>query len=250
MARKQELAKSCALACGIFALGSIVPAIALAYVLPAEVVLSTIAKRRADIAFTTLIAEGTSQKGSSPPETIWECVIPGRAHRIERKGSQGTEVTLSTTSKRWTFRLGEKATPGVKSAPDLILTFLGASERDSGGSRGSAFLRSRGIDESVVSMARLDKRANFVIGAKPWDLKKPQLWVDKEYFLPSRLIEVDKQTGSVTDTRLLGYGSAVTGEWFPQKVEVYKDGMLVETVTYSSARLNEEVNDELTKPPS
>jgi hypothetical protein len=229
---------------------AIIPVVALAYVLPAEVVLATIAKKRADIAFSTLIAEGTYQKGSSPPETVWECVVPGRAHRIERKSGAGTDVTLSTSSKRWSFKLGEKPAPATKSPPDPILVFIGASEKDPGGSRGSAFLRSRGIDDNVVSLARLEKRPNFIIGAKPWEPKKAQLWVDKEFYLPSRLIEVDKQSGSITDTRFLGYGSAATGEWFPQRIEVYKDGALVETTTYSSARLNEDVNDELIKPPS
>jgi hypothetical protein len=230
-------------------IASTLPAIAFAYVLPAEAILSTMAKRRAEIAFNTIVAEGTYQPSGGASANVWEVLIPGRVRRIERKTPQVTEIQLMRETKRWAYKLGDKGVAGQKFAGDLLLTFLGANDKDPGGSRGSAFIRARGIDESVVSLSRLDKRACYVIGAKPWETKKPQLWVDKEFYVPARLIEVDKQSGAVTDTRLLGYGSAVTGEWYPQRVEVWKDGNLVETTTYSSARLNEEVNDDLLKPP-
>jgi outer membrane lipoprotein-sorting protein len=232
------------------AVASTIPAIALAYVLPADAIFSTMARKRVEIDFKTLVAEGTYQAGGGPPVSIWEVMIPGRVRRIERKSKEATEITLIKENKRWSYRIGEKAAPSAKAPPDIVLTFLGANDKDPGGARGSAFLRSRGIDESTVSLSRLDKRAAYVIGAKPWEANKPQLWVDKEYYLPCRLIEVDKQSGSITDTRFLGYGSAVTGEWYPQKIEVWKDGNLVESTTYTSARLNEEVNDDLLKPPS
>src|SRR5258708_3299970 len=202
---------------------SALPAIALAYILPAEAILSTMARRRAEIAFSTLVAEGTYQASGGPTATVWEVLVPGRVRRVERKRPASPEITLIKETKRWSYKLGEKSPAPTKGPSDLFLVFLGASDKDPGGGRGSAFLRSRGIDESVVSLSRLDKRASFVIGAKPWESKKPQLWVDKEFFLPSRLVEVDKQSGSITDTRLLGYGSAATGEWYPQRIEVWKD---------------------------
>lgn len=243
------MARKSVIAAALIATAITLEPLAFAYILPAEVILSTMAKRRAEIAFTTIVAEGTYQRGSGPPLAVWEAIQAGLAYRRERKGPNGTEVALTTQSRRWTFKLGEKAPPPVKIAGDLFLTFIGASEKDSGGARGHAFLRALGIDESVVSLARLDKRVAYIIGAKPWEPKKPQLWVDKEFFVPTRLIEVDKQ-GSVTDTRLLGFGSATTGEWYPARVEVWRDGNLIEATNYSSAQLNEEVAEELLKPPS
>jgi hypothetical protein len=229
----------------VLALTVLAPALALGYILPAEPILAGIAKRRSEIAFVTLVAEGTHQKVDGPVLAVWECIRAGKAHRIERKGGQNTELTMVIPGKRWTFKLGERASAPVKIPGDLMFSFLGTTEKDPGGQRGLAFLKARGIDDSMVSLARFDRRVSYVIGAQHWEVTKPQLWIDKELSVPTRLIEVDKQSGAITDTRLYGFGSAVTGEWFPQRVEVWRNGSLAETTTYTSARLNEEVNEDL-----
>lgn len=226
------------------------PRVALGYVLPAEVILANSAKRRADIAFTTIVAEGTWQREGGPPMDVYEVIKEGRAHRVEKKGAAGTEVELTVGAKRWTFKLGDRPAQPAKSAGDLLLTFLGTAEKEGGSQRGIQFLEQRGVDTNVVSLSRFDRRVVYVIGAKPWDLSKPQLWIDKNLLVPVRMIEVDKATGAVTDTRLYGIGSAITGEWFPQRVELWRDGKLVEATSYRSARLNEEVNEDLFRAPT
>lgn len=228
--------------------GVIAPATALAYLLPAEVIFSGAAKRRADIAFSTIVVEGTYQRGDAPPVRVWEAIREGKAHRVERKSDAGTEVLLTVPGKRWSFKLGERS-KAERWPSDLILDFLGTADKDGGGQRGVAFLKQRGIDADEVSLARQDKRPCYVIGAKPWEPTKPQLWIDKSLLVPVRLVEVDKN-GSVTETRLLGIGSEVTNEWFPRRIEVWRDGKLVEATTYTSARLNEEVSEDLFRPPS
>ena len=226
-----------------------IPISALAYILPAESILSAVTRRRAEIGFETLVAEGTYQRGDQPPIPIWEAIDASAAHRIERKGPE-TEVTLTVPGKRYQFKLGEKASQSAKYNGDLVFTFYANTDKEGGLQRALAFLQARGIDETVVTMARLDKRICYVIGAKPWETNKPQIWIDKKLYVPTRLIEVDKATGSVTDTRLIGIGSAGTGEWFPRRIEVWRDGKLVEATTYSSARLNEDISADLFRPPS
>lgn len=49
-------------------------------------------------------------------------------------------------------------------------------------------LESKGVDVLVSSLGRLDKRLCYVIGARYPDLTVPQVWVDKETFMPVRYI--------------------------------------------------------------
>ncbi len=98
-------------------------------------------------------------------------------------------------------------------------------------------------------MARQDGRPAFVIGAKPWEAEKPQLWIDKALRVPVRVVQRDPSGGWI-ETRLLGFGSAATNEWFPSRIEVRKNGQLIEQTTYSKAQLNVRLDDKLFAPPS
>jgi len=227
---------------------AIPPEPALGYILPADAILSAAAKRRAGIAFKTLIAEGKYTKGETTV-TAWEAIHASKAYRVEHKGPSSTNVRLTVGKNLWTFSLGEAAKP-QSGKNNLILTFLGTPEKDPGGRRGMSFLEQHGIDRTVMSLSRLDRRIVYVIGAAPGETDKPQLWMDKEYLLPVRLITVDKKAGVTRDVRLFGYGSAATGEWFPRRVEVWENGTLVEKTTYTRARLNDDVDPELFKPPT
>ena len=88
------------------------------------------------------------------------------------------------------------------------------------------------IDTEVVSLGRRGKTVVYIIGAKPWEPDKPQLWVDKDLRAPIRLISLDPNNSSIVDVQLIGLGSAQTEEWFPRRIEVRRDGALVETTTY------------------
>ncbi|MCK6550006.1 hypothetical protein L6R52_29500 [Myxococcota bacterium] len=248
MARKLSRAASSrvVLATAAFVL---VPSTVLAYLLPAEVIFSNVAKRRSDIAFSTITVEGTYQRGDAPPVPVWEVIKDGKAHRVERKGPGATEIVLTVPGRRWSYKLGEKPGAAQKIPSDLVLYFLGSTDKDAGGQRGVAFARQRGIDENEVSLGRFEERPVYIIGAKPWETNKPQLWIDKVLSAPVRLIEVDR-AGSITDTRLYGIGTELTNEWFPRRIEVWRDGKLVESSTYTKAELNAEVSDDLFKTPS
>lgn len=225
------------------------PAVALAYILPADAILSSVAARRARIDFSTLVAEGTRQNGDGVRIPVWEGIRAGKAHRIEHRGPDQTDVILTVDKKRWRFTLGQPPGTPERVTADLIMTFLGTPARDPGGRRGILFLKRHKIDEDVISLDRLKGRIAYVIGAKPWEEEKPQLWIDKEFLLPIRLL-TKGDDGSTVDVRLLGYGSGATGEWFPRRIETYRNGDLVESVTYDSAELNTNLDDALFEPPS
>lgn len=223
--------------------------IAFAYILPADAILSSVAKRRGKIALESIVVEGTLEVGPNAPHAVWEALVPGKAHRVEHKLADKTIVTTTIGARRWTHALGERAPRPEIVTDDLWMTFIGAPESDAGGKRGLAFCERLKIDTSVVSLSRLDKRVAFVIGAKPWETNKPQLWIDKKLRVPVRLIRVDA-SGNVIDQQLHGFGSPVTGEWYPRHYEVYENGTLKERITYDQVEINEPVEPALLAPPS
>lgn len=221
--------------------------VAAAYILPADAILGSVARRREGLAFKSIVVSGVTRRGVSGPEQdVWEAIVPGGIHRREVRTAERTDVTLTAGSRRWTWREGDKAAAS-RITPDPIVVFLAqtsAENRD-----GRALLEAYGIDTDVVSLSRLDRTVAYVIGAKPWEPAKPQLWIDKSYRVPLRLIVVDPKTGDTTDTRYIGYGAAQTGEWWPRKIEVYKNGQLVETTTYTDVEVNEPLDKGLFAPP-
>lgn len=222
--------------------------VASAYILPADAILGSISRRREGLAFKSIVVTGTTKKGVLGPELdVWEAIVPGGAHRREIRGGEKTEVILTVGPRRWTWRDGEK-TQAVRIKPDPIVTFLAQTTADTRGD-GRALLEAYDIDGDIVSLSRLDRTIAYVIGAKPWELDKPQLWIDKSYRVPIRLIEVDPKTKEIIDTRYIGYGAAQTGEWWPRKIEVYKNGQLVEVTTYVDVEVNEPLDKGLFTPP-
>lgn len=242
------IGRTLAAVAAVIAVAALIAVEARAYVLPAGAILSSCARRRQSTAFTSLVLEGFRRRGTSDTaeEKVWEAVLPGVGHRQEIRGPEGTTVILTVGNKRWAFREGEKPIAS-KIRPNLITAFLG---RTDGKVEGTAFLSSYNIDNDVVSLSRLDRQIAYVIGAKPWELDKPQLWIDKSFRVPIRLMEVDASSKEMIDTRLLGFGSAQTGEWWPRQIQVWKNGQLIETTTYTEAKVNEPVDPALFKPPS
>lgn len=96
-------------------------------------------------------------------------------------------------------------------------------------------MKALGINPEVVSFARFDGRVAYLIGSKPWDEGKAQLWLDKDTLLIVRVVMVAPpapgappgEKARKTDVRYLGWGSAVGGNWFPQSIEVWNDDKIV-----------------------
>jgi outer membrane lipoprotein-sorting protein len=96
-------------------------------------------------------------------------------------------------------------------------------------------MRALNINPEVVSFARFDGRVAYLIGSKPWEENKAQLWLDKDTLLVVRVVMVAPTAAGAkpdekprkTDVRYLGWGSAVGGNWFPQTIEVWDGDRLV-----------------------
>lgn len=79
-----------------------------------------------------------------------------------------------------------------------------------------------GVDMSTVSLSRLGKRTAYVVGAKPRELDRPQVWFDKETTRPMRVIA--RQNGQLWDVRFEDGASVATGRRAPRTLEVWLKG--------------------------
>jgi len=77
-----------------------------------------------------------------------------------------------------------------------------------------------GIDATLVSLSRLGRRPAWIVGARPQDPERPQLWFDKESSRPVRV--VGKVAGRLWDVRFLDPASLATRGTHPRIVEVWQ----------------------------
>ena len=102
-------------------------------------------------------------------------------------------------------------------------------------------IKAYGVNPEVVSLARFDGRVAWLIGSKPWETDKPQLWLDKDSLLVVRVVKFQKKADGALqklDERYLGWGSPVGGNWFPATVEVWVDDKLVQRTLVRNVERN------------
>jgi hypothetical protein len=221
---------------------------ALAYILPAEAILSKVGAHRAELYIDTLVVQGTRTRGAETSK-VWWAFQSGKGHRLQVQGASGTAVTLTLSERRWHFTLGGAAGAPTRVRGDLFQDLLFPKAADPGAKRGMALLSRYGIDADQVALSRQDGRIAYVIGAKPWEGTKPQLWIDKELKVPVRLVSVDAKTNVVEDLRLSGYGSELVDQWFPRRIERWENGALVEVTELSAIEVNPAFDRDLLAPP-
>lgn len=79
-----------------------------------------------------------------------------------------------------------------------------------------------GVDLATVSLSRLGRRPAYVVGARPQERDRPQIWFDKETTRPIRVIA--DYAGESWDVRFEDSASPATGKRHPRVVEVYRGG--------------------------
>jgi hypothetical protein len=94
-------------------------------------------------------------------------------------------------------------------------------------------------------------RPVFVIGAAAGDLHSHQLWIDKERLLFVRSLEPDDRDSTKTvDIRFDNYVKLSGGGWLSERVEIYRDGKLVQREEYSDVRTNMPIDPQIFVPPA
>jgi len=107
-----------------------------------------------------------------------------------------------------------------------ILPYLYFVEFDVKGSRYLALLESLNVNTKANTISRFHSRLAVILGAKNWERDRPQFWLDKDSFLPLRLMFLDGKT--LVDIMWIKWGTKVSGDWFPSILEQRHDGKVVE----------------------
>ncbi|MBU0987711.1 MAG: hypothetical protein KKH68_10725 [Proteobacteria bacterium] len=89
-----------------------------------------------------------------------------------------------------------------------------------------------GVDVTVSSLGRFQDKPCFVLGAQYPDETRPQVWIDKETFIPFRWIVTGKTKDSAEDLLEVRYldWRRVGKKWYPMHIEFYSNDMLVREI--------------------
>ena len=104
-----------------------------------------------------------------------------------------------------------------------------------------------GVDLSVNSLGRLGTRIAYVLGAKPGEKERPQIWIDKEWFEPIRVVYKDTYHGKsgIWDMQWREWNSREAGETVPHVIERRFDGQLISRSEVQKSTPNARLSESL-----
>jgi hypothetical protein len=102
-----------------------------------------------------------------------------------------------------------------------------------------------GIDLAVSSLGRFKNQFFYVIGAVYPDKTRPQLWIEKESFLPTRFLILDQTDPNRKKNIEFRYLNWMKTEnaYYPMRIETYIDDILFRTIDALSVKLNSDYDD-------
>lgn len=193
---------------------------ALAYVPPAEFLLEKMVEKRSKMGYSRLrIAMRCTDGDSKSYNRLLYLKAPG----MVRWEKDGEEVDICR--KGACFR--KLSTGQTTRLPDwAYLPFLYFAESRFSTSSYLRLLQSLGVKTEIDTIDRFYGNLAFVLGAKHWERDRPQFWLDKDRALPLRLMVRDGN--SIVDIKWVGWGSREGGNWFPEKLEITRDGKILQ----------------------
>lgn len=101
-------------------------------------------------------------------------------------------------------------------------------------------MKELGVDVHVSSLGRLDKAICYVIGARYPDADVPQLWVDRETFLPVRFVPspADNDDGIFAEEIRFLRWRRFNGIRYPGEMVFFEKGSAVQQITVDSIEAN------------
>ncbi len=168
-----------------------------------------------------------------------EKLLLKRPRMVRREKSEGSLIICNKN------KCVEK-TPGKKAEvlPSWVfLQYLFFVEKSVSADRWVRLMRSVNVDTKVNTLTRAGSRLAVVLGAKEWERDRPQFWLDKDRYLPLRLMVEEKK--HLIDIQWSQWGSRTTGDWFPQRIEVRSDGELIDACTVDALDANKAMSPDL-----
>lgn len=221
---------------------------AFAYVLPADYIMRMLADKISRLKIADVSIKLESQI-TTPPETFPERLYLKRAERARLlSGSEDTLVYLENEGKIAQSQDGAMAI-SRENRTDLLtpLLFPVGKNLDERSLRMLDVLAAAGVDTSVVALGRIGSEPVYMVGARPFEPEKPQVWFNKTSFVVVRsLLYTQKDaTGDKIEKRYLEYQKSAAGKWFPGSIETWRNGLLVKEQVVLEAKKNQELPETL-----
>ena len=240
---------------------------ALAYLLPGWSLVRKTEARRGDLGLRSLQIQGTllltGERAQKLSETLHQPLdqgqlalpavasfkYPGRC-RIELAAPGGAKRGPAVIDRNGVLAGG----PELQFLQPLLalscplLTSRGGDE----GTRAIVeWMKNLGVDFQTTSLARFEGVIAEVIGADPREQTSSQVWIDKDAFVPLRVIA--KQGGAVADARFLDLGAPGSGaDTLPRIIELWRQsasgggaGEMLARFTGTKADPNLDIDDAL-----
>lgn len=233
----------------LVALGCLASETAEAYILPANFILKLMVEKRRRMGIRDLSIHLTTEVDGedSPVEDRIYLKDPERLRRIRMRGDE-TELLVQNEGR---------AAGGTEGAlerlqgppPDLLPALLMplGGDTDEMVAHLRTICEQLGIDTKVVALGRFNDSVAYVIGGRRGDRDIAQLWIEKDTFLPMRVVV--PRNGKLLEQRWAEFGSSSTGDWYPRLIETYVSGRRVEHSEVEKIELNKKVPETLFELP-
>jgi hypothetical protein len=173
-------------------------------------------------------------------------LLPGHL-RIDVERATGNVVAVYSDDSLFVWRGDSVRT---RAATRNILLVIGFDVYRQPAETTLAVLEAEHFPLAPMHEEKWEGRPVFVIGAAAGDLHSHQLWIDKDRLLFVRSLEPDDRDSTKTvDIRFDNYVKLSGGGWLSERVEIFRDGKLVQREEYSDVRTNVPIDPQIFVPP-
>jgi outer membrane lipoprotein-sorting protein len=174
-------------------------------------------------------------------------LLPGHL-RIDVERATGNVVVVYSGDSLFVWRGDSVRT---RAATRNILLVIGFDVYGQPAETTLAVLEAEHFPMAPMHEETWEGRPVFVIGAAAGDLHSHQLWIDKDRLLFVRSLEPDDRDSTKTvDIRFDNYVKLSGGGWLSERVEIFRDGKLVQREEYSDVRTNIRIDPQIFVPPA
>lgn len=231
----------------------IAPQVAQAYILPADFLCRLVAdSRKASLKDAMLSLSIEVGEGEPAQE---ERLYLKRPERMRWAGA-GDDGNILVVREGAQATFAKKALVAREATRDLLPVLLMPRGRDldDSSARMLEMLVAQGVDPNTVSLGRYPDGLAYIVGAKVWEVDRPQVWIDKASYMPVRIRLPLDGSGRAASTvpgtgrpmrevRLLNYAAGL-----PRLIEIYEDDKLVRRAEVTQASVNQNLPETLFDP--
>ena len=157
-----------------------------AYILPADFICRLVAdSHKSSLKAVSLTMTVEAAEGTPPPEERVYLKRPERMRWVV--AVPGPTVTVVREDQQALFAAQKLVNTGRTQEILAALMLPRGKDLDETSARLMDLLARLGVDTSLVTLARHADGVAYVIGAHVWEPQKPQVWIDKQSYMPVRL---------------------------------------------------------------